>query len=156
MNGFEEWRMLAQRRRGLQAHRTCDTRGLIGEDVSKGVFRHDDIEETGFCEYAHRGIVDKHIIGGNLRILGFHLFGNLAPQTTRSQHVGLIDHGEVFLAGHRHLEGYLQDALNLRTCVDIGIVGLIVVLILLAKVHTTREFANHHEISATQQFILQG
>ena len=55
-----------------------------------------------------------------------------------------------------HLEAYLEDTLNLRTGVDVGIVGLIVVLIFLTKVHTAREFAEHHEVGTTQEFILQG
>ena len=39
---------------------------------------------------------------------------------------------------HSHFEGYLQDALNLWTCIDIGIEGHIVVLMLLTKIHASR------------------
>ena len=58
-------------------------------------------------------------------------------------------------ACHRHLEGHLQDALNLRTRVDICVVGLVVVLILLAEVHTTRQLTDHDEVGTTQQFVFQ-
>ena len=149
MDGFEERGVLAQRRRGLQAHRTRDTRGLVGEDVAKGVLRDDNVEEARLCEHAHRGIVDEHIIGGNLRILGFHLLGNLTPQATAGQDVGLVDNGQVLLARHSHLEGYLQDALNLWTRIDIGVKGFIIVLIFLTKIHATRKLANDDKISTT-------
>ena len=56
---------------------------------------------------------------------------------------------------HGHLEGHLQDALYLRTGVDVGIVCLVIVLILLSEIHAARQFTNHHEVSATQQFVLQ-
>ena len=56
---------------------------------------------------------------------------------------------------HGHLEGYLQDALNLGTGVDVGIVCLVVVLILLAEVHATRQFAQHHEVGSLQEFVFQ-
>ena len=54
-----------------------------------------------------------------------------------------------------HLKGDLQNALNLRTGVDIGIVSLVVVLIFLTKVHATRQFAQHHEVGTTKQLVLQ-
>ena len=59
------------------------------------------------------------------------------------------------LTRHRHLESHLQDTLDLRTSIDICIIGLVVVLILLAKIHASRQLANHHEVSSTQEFILQ-
>ena len=56
---------------------------------------------------------------------------------------------------HGHLEGDLQDALNLRTRIDIGVESHIVVLMLFTKIHATRQFADDHEIGTTQQFLLQ-
>ena len=155
MHRFEQRRMLAQRRRGLQSHRAGDARGLIGQDVSKGILRHDDIKEPWLRQHAHGSIVDKHIVGGYLRILRLHLFGNLPPQTTRSQHVGLVNHRQVLTSRHRHLEGHLQDALNLRTRIDVRIECLVVILIFLAKIHAARQLADDHEVCATKQFLLQ-
>ena len=57
---------------------------------------------------------------------------------------------------HSHLKADLQDALYLGTGIDVSIVCLVVILILLAEVHASRQFANHHEISSTQQFLFQG
>ena len=62
----------------------------------------------------------------------------------------------MLVALHGHLEAEFHDALNLRTGVDISIVGHIVVLMALAEVHTTREFAQYHEVGTTNEFILQG
>ena len=62
MNRLEEWRMLAQRRRGLQAHRTCDARSLVCQNVAKGILRDDNVKETRLCKHSHRGIINKHII----------------------------------------------------------------------------------------------
>ena len=59
------------------------------------------------------------------------------------------------MALHGHLETEFYDALNLRTGIDIGIVGLVVVLIPLAKVHTTSQFSQYHEVSTTNQFVFQ-
>ena len=59
-------------------------------------------------------------------------------------------------ASHRHLESYLQNTLNLRTGVDVGIVGFVIVLVFLSKIHTARQFADHHKVGTTQQFFFQG
>ena len=155
VDGFEERRVLTERRRGLQAHGTGDAGGLVGEDVAEGVLGDDDVEETGLGEHAHRGIVDEHIVGAHLGILGFHLLGDLAPQTAGGQHVGLVDDGQVLVALHGHLETEFQDALDLGTGVDIGIVGHVVVLMLLSEVHAAREFAQHDEVGTADEFILQ-
>ena len=61
----------------------------------------------------------------------------------------------MLLTGHRHLEAHLQDALHFWTGVDIGIVGLIVILILGTEIHATGQLTNHHKIGTTQQFFLQ-
>ena len=53
------------------------------------------------------------------------------------------------------LEAHLQDALNLRTGVDIGIVGHVVVLVFLTEIHTTRELADNDEVGSTNEFVLQ-
>ena len=155
MKGLEERGVLTQRTRGLETHRASDARGLVSKDVTEGILRHDDVEVGGFGEHSHRGIVDKHIVGVHLGILRFHLLGYLAPQTTGSQHIGLIDDSEVLTARHGHLEGHLQDALNLRTGVDVCIVGLVVILIFLTEIHAARKFTDDHEVGATQQFVLQ-
>ena len=56
---------------------------------------------------------------------------------------------------HRQLERHLEDALNLRTSIDIGVVGFVVVLILLTEIHTTRQLADDHKVGTTQQFFFQ-
>ena len=147
--------MLTQRRRGLKPHRTSDTAGLVGEDIAKGILRHDNIKEAGLCQHTHGGIVNKHIVGRHLGIAQRHLLSNLAPQTRGSQHVGLVDHREMTATLHRHLERHLEDALNLRTSIDIGVVGFVVVLILLTEIHTTRQLADDHKVSTTQQSFFQ-
>ncbi|CUQ49037.1 Uncharacterised protein [Segatella copri] len=147
--------MLTERARWLQAHRTGDARGLIGQDITEGILCNDDIEECRLSQYAHRSVVDEHIIGVYLRILWLHLLGNLTPETRRCQYVCLIYYCQVLVALHGKLESYLQDALNLRTGIDICIVCLIVILILLTEVHTASQLADNYEVSTLQEFILQ-
>ena len=60
------------------------------------------------------------------------------------------------MALHGHLEGYLQDALNLWTGIDIGVKGFIIVLIFLTKIHAARQLADDDKVGTTQQFFLQG
>ena len=156
VDGFEEGCVLAERAAGLQAHGACDARGLVGEDVAKGVLGDDDIEETGFGEHAHGGVVDEHVIGFHIGPLGFHLLGYLTPQTAACQHVGLVDDGEMVAALTGHIERHAKDALNLGTGVDVGIVGAVVVLVFLSKVHAARELADDHEVGTSQELVLQG
>ena len=148
--------MLTQAGRGLQAHGACDARGLIGEDVSKRVLGHYHVEEGRLREHAHRGVVYEHIVGLHLGIQRFHLLGYLPPQTGTCQHVGLVHHGEVLAAAHGEVEGHFQYALYLRAGVDVGVIGLVVVLVLLAEVHASRQLADDHEVRATQDVLLQG
>ena len=147
--------MLTKRTGWLESHRPRYTRRFISQNVTKRILRHNDIEESGLCQHTHRSIVDEHIIRCHLRILRFHFFSYLTPQTARCQHISLIDYGQVLMALHSHFEGHLEDALNLGTRIDISVEGHIVVLMLLTKIHTACQFTNDHEIGTTQQFFLQ-
>ena len=69
VDGFEERCVKAKTRRRLQAHRTSDAGGLVREDIAEGILGDDDIEESRFGEHAHRGIVDEHVVGGDVGIL---------------------------------------------------------------------------------------
>ena len=60
------------------------------------------------------------------------------------------------LTFHSHIKAQTDDALNLGTSVDVCIVGLVVVLVFLAEIHTARQFAQHHEIGTTDEFVFQG
>ena len=51
--------------------------------------------------------------------------------------------------------GHLQNALNLRTCIIVGIIGLVIVLILLTEIHTAGEFADADEICPFDKFVFQ-
>ena len=53
------------------------------------------------------------------------------------------------------LKAYFQDAFNLRAGVDVRVVGLVVVLIFLAEIHTSSELADDDEVSTTQQLLFQ-
>ena len=61
----------------------------------------------------------------------------------------------MLVALHGKLEGHLEDTLNLGACVDVGVVGLVVVLILLAEIHAARELANNHEVGTLEQLVLE-
>ena len=76
---------------------------------------------------------------------------DLAPQTRRSQDICLIDHRQMFFPFHGIFETDFQDALDLRACVHIGIVGLIVILIFLPEIHASRQFTDTQEIRTIHQ-----
>ena len=61
----------------------------------------------------------------------------------------------MLLARTRHLEGDLQNAFYLRACVNVRIVGFVVVLVLLAEIHTAGEFTDDDKVGTAQQFFLQ-
>ena len=105
MHRFEERRVLAKACRGLQPHGAGDATRLVGENIAERVLRHNDIEERRLRQHAHRGIVDEHVIGRHRGVLRFHLFGNLPPQPTRCQHVGLVYHRQMLAPLHGRVEG---------------------------------------------------
>ena len=59
------------------------------------------------------------------------------------------------MALHGHLESNLQDTLYLRTRIDIGVEGLVIVLIFLTKIHATRKLTDNDKVGTAQQLFLQ-
>ena len=57
---------------------------------------------------------------------------------------------------HGILETYAKDTLNLRTGVVVGVIRLVVVLILLAEVHTAGKLTDADEVSILHQLGTQG
>lgn len=136
-----------------ETHGACDDAGLVGEDVAEGVLGDEDIEELGHGDDLHGRIVDKHIVSGDIGVLGSHLLSYLAPETRGLEDIGLIDHGEVFAATLRVLESEFEDTLNLLAAVDIGIVGRIAVVAatLLAEIHTASELTDAEELGTVDE-----
>ena len=142
MNRFEYRSAFTRRSRREQAHRTADTRAFVSKDITKRILRYHNIKEFGFLDHTHGRIIDIHIVGLNLRIRRSHLLCDLAPQTRRSQDIRLIDYRQMFFPFHGVFETDFQDTLDLRACVHIGIVSLIVVLIFLPEIHASRQFTD--------------
>ena len=61
----------------------------------------------------------------------------------------------MLVAAHGEVEGNLQNTLNLRAIIDVGIVSLLIVLILLAEIHSTRQLADNDEVGAFDELFLQ-
>ena len=156
MDGLEDAGVGADRGAGQQAHGTCDARAFIREDVAEGIFGDHDIEETGFLNHAHSGIVNVHVVGGDVGVLGGNLLCDLAPETRGGEDVGLIHDGKVTAALAGITVGYMKDALDFGTAVEVGIVGFIIALFLGAEVHASGKFANADEIGSTDKVILEG
>ena len=55
------------------------------EDITEGILCNDDIKECRLSQYAHRSVVDEHIIGVYLRILWLHLLGNVTVGGAKMQ-----------------------------------------------------------------------
>ena len=63
VDGLEHRGAFARRRGGKEAHRAADAGAFVREDIAEGVFRHHDVEEGGFLDHAHGGVVDEHVVG---------------------------------------------------------------------------------------------
>ena len=98
---------------------------------------------------------DVHEVGLHIGILLHDLLGHLAPQTAGSQHVGLVNDGNVTAALPGILVGHAQDALHLGAAVVVGVPGLIGALLFLAEVHAAGQLAYADEVGAAHQFVLQ-
>ena len=59
------------------------------------------------------------------------------------------------MAVHGKVESDLQNALNLRTIIDICIVCFLIVLVFLTEIHATCQLTDNHEVSTFDQFLFQ-
>ena len=152
MDRFEYRSAFACRSRRKQSHRTTDYRTFIRKDITECIFGNHYIKEFRLLNHLHGCIVHEHIVRSHFRILRCHFLGNLSPQAWRCEHIGFIYHREVLIAFHGILETNFQNTFNLRTSVHIGIIRFVVVLILLAEIHTTGQLADTKKICTIHQF----
>ena len=138
-----------------ESHRTADAGSFVGKDVAEGIFSHHDIEESRRLNHAHGSIVDEHIVNGDIGIVRFHFLGDLSPEAAGGEDIGLIDDGEVTVASHGVFESDLEDAFDLGTRIEIGVVGLVVVLVFLAEIHASGEFADANKVGSLDDFVLE-
>jgi len=104
----------AERGGGQHAERTADDGHLVGEDVAKHVFGHEDVELVGIARELHRGVVDIHVAQREVGRVGGAIFGDrLAPEHRGLEDVGFVHGAELLLAGAGGGDGDLQDAFDL-------------------------------------------
>ena len=114
-------------------------------------------EELRAADQLHGGVVHEHVIDLDFRIFRLHFAGDLAPQAGGLQHVGLVHDREVLPAPAGVVEGQAEDALDLGTGVDAGVIGRVPAVLpsLLAEIHAAGEFPDAEEIGPVHEFGLQ-
>lgn len=156
-------RQTTQTGRGQQTNATGDDTGLIADDVTEQVARHDDaVEGTRALDHQHSRRVDQLVLQLQLgKLLLEQLGDGLAPQPARGQHVGLVQAPDL---GRRVL-GQSQECRQTRNTLNLGAaVGLgverealdAVVLLALAEVDTTSQLTHDDEVSTAAHVGLEG
>ena len=162
MDWLEDRGVLTCRCGWEQTHRAGDATSFIGQDVAKSILGDHHVEETRLLDHTHRSVVNVHKVGGNVGILLHNLLCNLAPETGRSQDVGLIDHSDVVATLTGILISHVQDTFHFGTRIVVGVECVFYTilvdgrLLLLTEVHTTGELTDADEIGTFHNLILQG
>ncbi len=81
MDGLEDsGAALPQARRRQHAERAGEHRGFVGEDVAEHVLGDDHVEAARAGDELHRGVVDEHVVEGDVGVVGVDLGDDLAPE----------------------------------------------------------------------------
>ena len=155
MNRLENGSAFADGSRRKQSHRAADDRTFIRQDIAESILRHHHIKERRLLNHAHSRIVHIHIIGQHFRITRRHLLRNLTPQPGGSQDISLVYYRQMLSAFHRIFETDFQNTFDFGTGIIIGVIRLVVVLIFLAEIHASRQFANTNEVGVFYQLGTQ-
>ena len=118
MYRLEQRHIAAYRRRRKKPERTAYHTRLVGQYIAEHILGHHHVEERGTLYQLHGGVIHEHEIECHILIFRRHIFRHLAPQTRRSQHIGLIDDGEVSLTRHSHIESHTYHAFHFYTGID--------------------------------------
>ena len=134
------------------ADRARDLARLVGEDVAKEIFGHDDVELARVTHELHRRVVDIHVAKLDIGVVLRDLCDRLAPETRGVEHVGLVDGGDALAALARGLERDARDTLDLVLGVGHDVCGFLLAVRLfravLAEVHAADELAHDDEVDA--------
>ena len=155
MDWLEDRGVLTCGCRWEQTHRSGDATSFVGQDVSKSVFCHQDIEKSRFGYHTHRSVVHIHVVDFDIRMLWFHFLGHLPPQATGCEHIGLVYDRKVAIPLQGIREGHLQNTFYLKTCITVHIVSPVVVLVFLTEVHATGKFPHADKVGMLHQFRFQ-
>ena len=157
MDRLKEAGVLADRSGSEETHRAGDAAGLVREDVAEGVFGDHHVEEFRSADEFHGCVVHEHVVHFDVRVGSFHSLGDLSPESGGLKYVGLVDHRQVLAPAAGELECQLEDALDLGTAVDVGVIGSVAAVLasLLSEVHSTGEFPDADEICSVHELGLQ-
>lgn len=112
---------------GQQTNAARDDTGLIADNVTKQVARHDySVQCTGALHHQHGGGVDKLVLELELRKLGLEQLGDgLPPQPAGGQDVGLVETPDLGRGVLRQgqMSRQASDALNLGPAVGLRVQG---------------------------------
>ncbi len=137
---------------GEQPDGASELRGLVGEDVAEHVGGDDDVEARGIADELHGGVVDEHVLEGDVGEFAGESVEGLAPESGGFEDVGLVDGGEMASAAAGALECGAGDAFDFKDGIGLGVEGLgavgAVAASAFAEIDAAREFADDEEVEA--------
>lgn len=139
-----------------------DDAGLVADDITEQVARHDDtVQLAGALDHQHGGGVDELVLELQLGELVLEELGDsLPPQAAGGQDIGLVqtpDLGRGVL-GQGEEGGQAGDALDLDLAVGLRVHGeaAAVILLAVAEVDAAGKLTDNDEVGAAADVSLQG
>ena len=113
--GLEHGHVAAHVAAGNNTGSTDQGGGDVGEDTTVQVGHDEHVELLGLADALHGGVVDDHVVAGELGVVLGEVLEGAAEETIGQLHdVGLVDHGHLLtVVGEGEGEGELDDALRL-------------------------------------------
>lgn len=144
-----------------QTNAAGDDTGLVADDVTKQVARHDDtVQRAWALHHQHGGGVDQLVLELELGELVLEqLRDGLPPQTAGGQDVGLVETPDLGRGVLRQSQVGRQtsDPLDLGLAVGLRVQGEsgAVVLLAVTEVDTARQLTDNDEVGAPADFRLE-
>lgn len=146
---------------GQQTNAAGDDTGLVANDITKQVARHDDsVQRTRALHHQHGGRVDQLVLELELGELVLEqLRDGLPPQTAGSQDVGLVETPDLGgrVLRQSQVSRQTSDPLDLGPAVGLRVHGEPgpVVLLAIAEINTSRQLTDDDEVGAPADFCLE-
>ena len=102
----------------------CQHSGLVRQNISKRIPRHNDVELTRVSHQMHGRIVYIHVRKLDIRIVSSHFNNKVAPKLRGFQYIGLVDAAQLFVALSRRLKIDPRNTTHLRLGETHGVVAL--------------------------------
>ena len=151
--------------RRQHADRAGQHRRFVGQDVPEHVAGHHDVEALGRLDQLHRGVVDIHVVEGDVGVLLADLAHDVLPELEGLQHVGFVDAGDALASLAGRLERDVRDPLDLGPGITHRVEGFLgagemsigrgAAAAGLAEVDIASQFANDQDVQPGDQLGLE-